>query len=563
MLSALGAYVALSVLLFGLPVIAHPGSRIIGLDQIDSSSYMWLLAWWPHALLHGLNPFVTHAQFYPDGFNLAWTAPMPLEATILAPITLGIGPIASWNILQLASPALSAWTAFLLCHHVTGRVWPSGFGGYIFGFSPYMLAELTGAPNLAMVALVPVLVLVVLRRLDEVIGPRRFVLEMALTLTAQYLTSTDVLASSTLFGGFAFLLAFVLCTERRAALLKLAKLLVLSYAAMAVLVSPFLYFFFFGQRLPPTRNFFTADLAGFVLPPGLVAITPRHRPTFLGSNEETYLGLPLILLIALFGWQYRRNRTAWIIVLSLLSAAIVSLGGFLTVRGNITAIRLPWYWIGRLPVLRYATTVRFGLFVILPAALIVAIWLSREPARSRRGIPSWGLTFLAVAFIFPDVGNPYWNTHVKDPPFFARDTYRSYLMPGDHVLTVPAFGPNERWLADAGIPFAITAGYLGTQDPVGYARFATWRTLVMGTLTPDYAAQLRRFVAAKRVTAVVVDQTAAGPWRALFSSLGVQPTAIGGMLLYRLRPTPSSTSTRSSVHQLASRCERALPTRQC
>ncbi|MGP0049128.1 MAG: hypothetical protein ACLPZR_09825, partial [Solirubrobacteraceae bacterium] len=56
----LGLYVLLSLALFGAPVVGHFGSRIVASDDIDSSQFMWFFAWWPYALLHGLNPFVTH-----------------------------------------------------------------------------------------------------------------------------------------------------------------------------------------------------------------------------------------------------------------------------------------------------------------------------------------------------------------------------------------------------------------------------------------------------------------------------------------------------------------------
>src|SRR5262249_45289411 len=121
----LALYAVLSLVLFGLPVIGHLGSRIVASDQIDSSQFMWFLAWWPHAILHGLNPFVTHEIFYPNGFNLEWSTAMPLEGIVLAPITLAFSPVASWNVIQLASPAVSAWTAYLLCRHVTRRTGPS------------------------------------------------------------------------------------------------------------------------------------------------------------------------------------------------------------------------------------------------------------------------------------------------------------------------------------------------------------------------------------------------------------------------------------------------------
>ena len=203
----LGLYAALSLALFGIPVIGHLGSRIVASDQLDSSQFMWFLAWWPHALLHGLNPFVTHAIFVPEGFNLTWSTAMPGPSIVLAPITLAFGPAVSWNVIQLASPALSAWTCFLLCRHITGRPWPSLAGGFVFGFSPYMLIHLTGGPYLALVALLPLFVLLVLRRVEGSIGKRRFVIAMTLALTAQYLISSEVLAHGDALRAIAMLLA--------------------------------------------------------------------------------------------------------------------------------------------------------------------------------------------------------------------------------------------------------------------------------------------------------------------------------------------------------------------
>ena len=66
----LGLYSLISLLLFGLPILDHPRGSIIAVDEIDSSVFMWFYGWWPHALGHGLNPFVTYHQFVPEGFNL-------------------------------------------------------------------------------------------------------------------------------------------------------------------------------------------------------------------------------------------------------------------------------------------------------------------------------------------------------------------------------------------------------------------------------------------------------------------------------------------------------------
>jgi len=381
-----------------------------------------------------------------------------------------------------------------------------------------------------------VFVLLTLRRVEGSIAPRRFVLAMTAALTAQYLISSEVFLTSTLFGAVALVIAFVLFAERRTTLFGVGKLVVAAYAATAILISPFLYYFFFGHHYPPGATFFTADLTSYVIPPPLVALT-RHQPAFAGSNDETYLGLPLIILMCVFLWQQRRSRSAWLIMLSALTAGIFSLGGYLWVHGTLTSIPLPWKLFGQLPLLRYAITLRFAVFVVLPAAVIVAMWLSRGPIRGRAAVIRWGLVGLAIVFIVPDVGSSIWNTKIKDPAFFASGTYRAYLRPSDRVLTIPAWGPNDRWQADTGFRFKLADGYVGQGFPASVTRYPIWSTLLSGSLTQDYAGELRRFVTAKGVTAIVVDETVPGPWRTLFSTLGLRPVSTGGVLFYRIRPS--------------------------
>jgi hypothetical protein len=526
----LALYAAISFLLFGLPILDDPTGNIIAADEIDSSVFMWFYGWWPHALLNGLNPFVTGHQFVPEGFNLQWSTSMPLPSLLLSPVTLTLGPSATWNLIQLASPALSAWTAFLLCRHITGRVWPSVAAGYVFGFSPYMLVHLTGGPYLALVPLVPLFVLLVLRRIQDDISPRRFTVAMTVALTAQYLISIEVLATATVFGAVALVAAFVLYPEHRGALVAMGKKLIVAYAATAVLVGPFLYYFFFGDRYPPGATYFRADLASFVLPPNALAITKSHSPddVFRGAVFEAYLGLPLIALLAAFAWQYRRRRSTWLLLLCLVVPAITMLGEKLIVRGRLTDIPLPWAILGDLPVLEHAIPVRFALFVALAAAVIVALWLTAG------GLARWALTVLVIASFLPNAGAASWETNINDPAFFETGQYRDHLEPEDHVLTLPVWGPNERWQADTEFAFKLAAGYLGNPFPPSYSRYPIWDAFLTAELPRDYAGQLRRFVRDKGVTAIVVDKRHPGPWRKLFGTLGERPLDIGGVLFYRL-----------------------------
>ena len=255
----------------------------------------------------------------------------------------------------------------------------------------------------------------------------------------------------------------------------------------------------------------------------------------LGSRTEAYLGVPLVLLICIFAWQHRRSRAAQVVVWSVVVAWIASLGGRLLITGTNTKIPLPLLPLLHLPVLRSTIPVRFALYYTLPAAVIVAMWLT-----ARGGIRRWALFAAVVAFMAPNFGNAAWNTKIYDPPFIATGMYSTYLRASDRVLTVPPWGANERWQAETKFAFTLATGYAGVM-PHSYVKFRIWRSLFNAQFGPNPGPQLRRFVAAKGVTAVVVDEQYVGLgflhyWTTLFGTLGVRPLDVGGVLLYRLAP---------------------------
>ena len=53
--------------------------------------------------------------------------------------------------LLLLAPALSGWSAFLLCRAAGASYFPSVAGGYIFGFSSYLMGHAPAHPNLSLV----------------------------------------------------------------------------------------------------------------------------------------------------------------------------------------------------------------------------------------------------------------------------------------------------------------------------------------------------------------------------------------------------------------------------
>src|SRR5262249_13940520 len=155
-ITAFVLYAAIGIVFFGLHVLPDITRTCVCLQGgTDPSFFMWDLEWWPHALLHGMNPFLSNAVFAPDGVDLGGQTAAPGAALVVAPITLLFGPIASYNVLMLLAPVLAAFFAFLLCRYVTGRFVASLFGGYVFGFSTYMLGQLLGHLHLVLVFPIP------------------------------------------------------------------------------------------------------------------------------------------------------------------------------------------------------------------------------------------------------------------------------------------------------------------------------------------------------------------------------------------------------------------------
>jgi hypothetical protein len=258
--AAFAIYVVLWIGLLGRVAVTDPAHTCACPGEGDPASYMWALVWWPHALIHGLNPFVSHVVWTPEGGNVAAAALVPAAGLLLSPVTAAFGPIVAYNVLTLLGPVLSAWMAFRLCRYVTGRWGPSLLGGYIFGFSSYVLAHTLGHPNLILVFLVPAAVHLVLLWLDERVSTRRFGVLMTGLITLQVLLSTEVLVSMVAFGAVALALTYLLAPERRRRIRELVPPVLGAGAVSAVLVSPYLYYALKGLGSNPSVNYVvTAD----------------------------------------------------------------------------------------------------------------------------------------------------------------------------------------------------------------------------------------------------------------------------------------------------------------
>ena len=508
---AFGAYLALSLFFFGRRHVY--GTSVFGYGG-DTMTSVWCLAWWPWAIAHGLNPFVSHQVWYPHGVNLTWVTSTPALALVGLPLTLAFGAIVTFNTLTLLAPAFGAWSAFLLARHLTRDVPASLVAGYLYGFSSYEIGHLTSHINLDTICLVPLLLLVCLRRLSGDISARRCVVLLTLGLLAQFGISLEVLCTACVFGAVAWLVFLRAARpEQRPGFHRLAREFIISGALVALLASPYLLFMARGlHTLPPVLNapeLFSNDPLAFLVPSVMsrmgnawFALTSAR---FVGgpSEQTAYLGLPLILiLVACF--SRRLGEPAMQAMLAVLLLLIVcSLGPVLWVDGTRTRISLPWRLAAHIPLLRNALPGRFSLYVALLSGLVVAFWLAERCTAAAR-VRRLSLACLACLFLLPDPVTAANWTSAEMLPFFADARAKALLKPDQNVLLLPfgQSGPSMIWQWQARYGFTQSGGYTGL-TPRAEAVEPVVLDLGLGRIPPNFAAMLLAYCRGHRVSAII------------------------------------------------------------
>jgi hypothetical protein len=540
---ALLLYAAITIVYFGVHVLPHFASQCVCVaGSTDPSAYMWNQAWWPHALLQGQNPFFTNALFAPDGLILGGQAAMsPLAAIAETPITLLFGTVVSYNVWMLASPLLAAFFAFLLCRYVSGSFAAGLFGGYVFGFSAYMLAQMRGHPNLVFIFMIPAMIHLVLRLIDGRIRERQFIILMALALAALGYTSTEPALTFVVLGCVTLAVAFILLPASRPRLTAAARPLLASGALAALLASPALYYALKGNAAVPTQgngDLYGGDLLGFLVPTSLVRLGRHYFAALsasftIGNVGESgiYLGLPLALIVATYAITRWRLAATRFLSAMLAIVMVMILGSHLHIAGYST-IPLPWKVIG-VSLLGEAVPVRLGLYMFLIVAVMAALWLG-QPSTATRAAGKWAVAAVSIAFILPNLSTNYWHGSVDDPSFFATHQYRAALTRDENVLVLPygSLGSSMLWQAETGMWFRMPEGYLGRKYPDDFVTDPLWRALT-GEAQPT-AEGLRSFLVRRRVRAVIVGVGTPVGWLNALSAIGLKPRFLGGILLYQV-----------------------------
>ncbi len=569
--AALLIYLAFSVLFFGRALGGGLSSFYVG-NGPDPPQSIWFLAWWAHALAARVNPLFTHAVWAPAGFNLAWTTNIPLAAWLMLPVTHALGAVATYNILCLLCPAVVGWATFILCRHIVREFAPALLGGFVFGFSPYLLCKLLGDVDLAMVPMLPLAVYLTLRALDASIRRRTFIMLLALVLCAQFLLFIETFATMTMSAAIAIAIALLVTGESdRGRVRALIAPIALSYALAMFLLAPYLYYLFafgFPHGTIWSTNTGSIDLLNFVVPVPTNALGRLDAMRAISMNfragiydTDAYLGLTLVVAIAM-AWRRWHEPAVRLLILFAAAIGVLAMGSWMQV-GGCFIVPMPWMLVSTLPLIAKAMPARLTVYMFLAIAILCAMWMSTgSPRAPNRAAPRWLAGTLIALSLLPSLDASFWATTMATPEFFSAGLYRQYLHPGETVVILPyGFeGDGMLWQALCAFHFRMAGGYTGFAPPIPaeYERWPIVDALYDVAPIPDAGGQFRAFLKSHNVDAVIFAgegdhaievSHAWGPgiwhrgpiaprdrevWKIILDGLDVPAQNVGGVTLYKL-----------------------------
>lgn len=561
----------------------------------DPEQQVWFLAWVPHALGSGLDPFVSHAMFAPKGINLMANSSILLPALLLSPVTVLFGPIAAFAVACVLAPAASAFAAFVAFRRYAPSATAAFVGGLFYGFSPFVLHELADGHLHVTLLFLPPLVLVTLD--DLLISERGSAIGrgalLGLLLACQFLTSLEVFAMVVVLSATGCVLLALRFPRRvRPRLRRIGIGLAAALAAGGALAGYPAWVLLFGPRRYTGPVFHQAGayvswLKAIVWPiggtppavwatyagiPVLVAVVggllsvrrspPRNPPVPQGNasraaraHSAAERAAPEPAAVLRFG------------AVMALVAYVFAFGGTLHLTPRVgTGIPLPDSVLSHLPLLENMLPVRYSAMADLFLGLALAVSLDRlaERAAARRArhsggrltshlAPSAAGLVGAAALVSPFLGSgwPYPARNLSVPAVYRSSALTSRLPSGTVLVGQPL--PNGfradplAWQAEEAMPYDLVAGYgfvpgarrRATENLQPNAVSAAFADAQVGLLPPlptrSQVLSVRRQLRAWGVTAVVVLPVPRQPRRLvslLVAATGSRPRRLEGAYLW-------------------------------
>ncbi|MFD6453811.1 glycosyl transferase [Nocardia sp. NPDC060220] len=492
-----GCYLSLAVfVLAGL--WWNPSSGYLSKSDQDQTLYEWFYAITARNLTHLDSPFSTELQNYPDGINMMANTLMYGWGVPFTPITLLFGPTVTFVsalTFGLFSTAFAWYWAF--SRELVSSKFAAAIGGLFCGFAPAMIAHTNGHANFVFLVLLPLIAVRVIRmarHAENTVGARpvwqpRAAVALGLLVALQLTLGEEPLLIFAL-GFAAFALAYLRTPRAIARTARAAAPSILLAALITLTLTGFgLWWQFAG---PQSYRFVGIGRTGNDIL-SLVQFSPESAGSMFSfgpdvsinpTEDNTYFGWPLLLLVAAAVFYLRRERIVRAavivgVVFTTLSMGIVmSFDGVVRFgEGEYSMIPMPWLAFGWISPLNGMIESRLAMIAIPAIAIVLVLGTQRaieslRTAATRRRPVAW---FCALAFallpiaptVLPVTERP------QTPTFFADGTVRQYVSDGSVVIVPPPTSGDSialRWQIDADFAFPLVGGYF--VGPVGADRGA-------------------------------------------------------------------------------------------
>ncbi len=534
---------ALLYLLLGFALWYHawvhgPGSTLPA-GSIDPEQSVWFLGW----AAHGAHPFFTSAMYSPQGVNLLDNTSTLALGVALAPLTALFGPVVTFNVAVVLAPATSALAASFAARRYIPWAPAAFVAGLVYGFGPFLATDLqVGHLNLTFAPVPPLVVLL----LDELLvtqrrDPRWVGAVLGLLVVVQFFVSTEVLAIMAVVGCLALVtLALAHRAQVRRRLRHAAPGIAIGAGIVLVALAYPAWFALLGPEHVSGPVFGSTAEATSTLWATIAPHGERPGVRFISRGNGAYLGVPLVVVLALGAVLLRRARTFLYFAAMAAVCFVMSLGPSLHVTDANTHVPLPAAVLAHIPVLWSIMPSRFGLFVDLFAALAVGMVVDRlrgvALASSKRarpmGRPGTSPALLAgavarvvIASLAAALPWPYAVRAIRLPASVHTPEFEA-LPPGSVISTYPTNplrqGPMLVAQALGGYRFALLGGYAIVPGPDGHTSEQPradplerlYAAGALGTLGPGLSSRevddVRRALVRLHVAAVLVDGSATG-----------------------------------------------------
>lgn len=328
----IGVYLMLGALAYW-PVLPGISGRLFGLNG-DFTQSVWFISWVPHALAHGLNPFFSNAIYTPVGANLAQNTASPLLGLLTAPLALVLSPLVIGNLLLVLAMPVSATAAFVVLEK--WGVWgpAAALGGLIYGFSPYMVGQGLGHPELMFLPLPPFIAMTIVSILQTRASPRRLGIQLGLLVTAQFLISPEVLGVVLVLSLVAVIYTVIRHPSSVSATARtMARPMTIGFGVSIVLLAYPVWMLIAGPEhfagpTVPLLNPCYNDALSFAVHGTLQRISfgmpvswSGTQSTFYPTEAGGYIGIPVLLVTGFLAWRSRRSPRMQLSVALLVTAA--------------------------------------------------------------------------------------------------------------------------------------------------------------------------------------------------------------------------------------------------